>query len=316
MGFSVRLSVGPNSKIVRIGERAIRLDHGRVSADARHGTDFRILTKRLAVRDRGMRFWVGTTPNLDTVTVEDGAVAVEYGRRGYSLEEGQVLIAQAGREAQVVAFPAAKPEEPRPDDPGSPLNQEFAPSGDDNLDMYNGRLALVKMLSGHRSRAGSVGGSSSDGDYRYRCTISICHGLRGRLRVHFREIAQAMAGRRVAGEWEIPLACLLVDGIQASPPLPADVYYVRLIAANGAVSWRLTGALGHEADFPLRYDDQLGLGNGGPDRFWWVNRLFQQGRKAHHRTSARLAREAQAGAGSGAFGNADFGDFASGSASA
>ena len=258
----VRLNVGPNSKIVRVDERTIRLDQGWVAANVRHGTGLRVLTKRLEVRDQGTRFWVGTTAGLDSVVVEEGYVDVETGGTRYEVQAGDVLVSQGQGEAHLARLPAAKPDETESDEPKLYTKSEFTPAGGDEMDMDEGMLELAKQFSAVGPTGGSVGGYDCDGVARYRFKMSVLPGLRRGLRLHFQEIAQSIAGGSVDGEWEIPVACVLVDGIEASRPLPAGVYYVRLVASQGMVAWWVSDSAGHQADFPVFYDKQTS-GSGG-----------------------------------------------------
>jgi hypothetical protein len=93
----------------------------------------------------------------------------------------------------------------------------------------------------------------------FRYSYSVCPGLNSALREHFADIAQAASGGRIdSANWELPVCGIMVDGIASTPELPADIYYVRLVCEDGGLKWRLSGAMGNDADFPFAF--------GGPNK--------------------------------------------------
>lgn len=251
IGSSIRLEIGPGSEVVRLDDRTVRLDKGWVSAKVTHGTGFTVLTKRLAVRDRGTRFWVGTKPGLDTVVVDEGLVDVEIAGIHHKVRAGDLLMSPNYGRTYVARFFAAGADEEEPEVPSPKRTTEFVPATANSLDMEEGIRELAKQFPVVGHSGGYVGGGESDSNNRYWFSITTCRGLRAGLRRHFHEIARSLAGGPVEGEWQVPVACALVDGIESAPSLPGGVYYIRLVAQHGRVVWRVTDAAGHEADFPL-----------------------------------------------------------------
>lgn len=262
----VRLNVGPNSKIVRVDDRTIRLEKGSVEASVRHGTRFRVVTPRVRVVDQGTRFWVGTGPEIDCVTVQEGVVSVEKGSVRREVKAGQVLIAR-GTEAPSVVSPLAPKEDT--EDQGRPLGEwsgQFDPTSGQSLDWREGLRKLAGRFPDARVDGGYTGGSGAGHDRtrRYRFGLNQAPGLRKALRAHIQEIAQALAGGPVEDEWEMQVGYVLVDGIVGPPELPGGVYYIRLVSGDGRLVWRLSGADGSDADFPvvLADRDSLTAGSG------------------------------------------------------
>lgn len=270
----VVLRISPNSRVTRTGAASIRLDGGSVAAEVRHGTGFTVVTPRVRVMDQGTKFWVGTGPEIDCVTVDEGVVLVEKGSVRREVSAGQVLIARGTGVPEVVS-PLAPKEDT--EDVGSPLVQDrggFEPAGAQSLDWREGIAKLAERFPDGRIGSASGGGAGSGtggGSSRtYRYEFSGAAGLRKAFRAHFREIAQALAGGTVEGEWEMPTAYILVDGIAGPPEMPAGVYYVRLVCGGGKLRWRVSGADGRDADFPLALANEetltrgSGSSGGGP----------------------------------------------------
>jgi hypothetical protein len=93
MQGGIRLKLGPESKISRIGDRSIRLERGWVTASVRHGTGLRVLTPRLEVTDQGTLFQVRRGAKLDYVLVQQGSVVVTKGSFRRKVNAGQILLA-------------------------------------------------------------------------------------------------------------------------------------------------------------------------------------------------------------------------------
>lgn len=266
---NIELKVGPETKITRIDARSIRLDRGWVSAKVRHGSGFRILTPRIEVTDQGTRFTVTSGPENDYVIVEEGAVRVSKGRWQESVCRGGVLVAQDRGQPSVLSLPQdTKEDQGTPSESISVLvakeGKAFIPVGGDQLDWNDGlkRLASrfpdIVLDGGWQS---STSGTEAPPEYRYQA--SKCKYLRRNIREHSLDIARAASGGRVdSGGWEIPICVLMTDGLNSSPELPSDIYYLRLVSESGYLKWRLSGSSGKDADFPVtflkRASDTLG----------------------------------------------------------
>jgi len=87
----IRLEVAPDSEISRLGDKAIRLVQGTVSAQVIHGRGFRILTRKLEIVDEGTRFEVHSDSRTDSVTVTEGRVRVRMGKDEYHVGAGETL---------------------------------------------------------------------------------------------------------------------------------------------------------------------------------------------------------------------------------
>lgn len=262
IGSRIRLEVGPGSKLVRLDDRTVRLEHGWVSANVAHGTGFRIVTDRIRVLDRGTVFWVGKSKGLDCVAVEAGRVAVVSGGTEYRVEAGDVFMAGNGQ-VSAGALPAKQSGE---DDEGSQLVDALElrrPQSADYMDMQEGLRTLAKRFPEARVGNGMVGGANETDGRRFGHDVCDAPGLLRGLREHFLEIAHAAGGGAVSGEWEIPVCYLLVDGIEQPESLPGGVYYVRLVASGGSVHWRLSDGAGHDADMPLTWTPHPPSHDGG-----------------------------------------------------
>ena len=111
MDWSVALTVEPYSHVRCLSRHVLRVEQGWVEATVQHGRNFRIVTPRLSVLDRGTRFYVGSGPKSDYVIVEDGAVEVQVGQARQRLTAGQVLFADDRGAPIVTALPALLPKE-------------------------------------------------------------------------------------------------------------------------------------------------------------------------------------------------------------
>ncbi|MDO8588987.1 MAG: zf-HC2 domain-containing protein [Armatimonadota bacterium] len=250
MESGIELNVGPDTKITRIGVNSIRLDQGWVSASVRHGSGFRVLTRRIEVTDQGTRFTVGTGPKLDYVVVNEGSVEVRKGVVKCTVSPGRALVAQDEGAPQVASLPQV-----RPGDVGIPFNQKqptFVPRIAGELDWDEGlqRLAVkfphARVLGGDRSSM--VAPAWKNNGLEYRFSHAADSGLIGGIGARFAEVAQAMVGQTIGhGEWELPVGIITA----ATSELPSDVHYIRLVPKDGNVVWRLNGSRGGQVDFPL-----------------------------------------------------------------
>ena len=251
MASDIELKVGPNTSITRIGGNAIRLECGWLSASVHHGSGLRILTPRIEVTDQGTRFVVGSGPKLDYVVVEDGSALVTKGGFRTKVKSGQMLTAENRGNPSVVSLPQAT-------DESIPRHQKeaFRPTGGVELEWQDGLRRIASRFPDVRPRiVRSIGftGSSSGSE----CCVYMAADLRlrGELRRRCVDILQFAAGQPLdSGGWEIPVGVMMVTGIGAKPELPADMYFVRLVPAKGSLAWRLTGAAGGNADYPVTFE--------------------------------------------------------------
>lgn len=270
IGKSVRVStgislkLGPYTRIKRIDNRSIAIDGGWVEADVRHGTGFRVVAKRVEVIDRGTRFSVTTGSKADIVAVQEGSVVVLRRQSRRQVNVGQVLIAKDAGEPSIGAFPTMPSS---PEDAGLPLSHRssFRPEDSDSLDWTDSMMRLSKRFPNARHNEQRFIHTQDWHGLSIRIGASDAPGLRSALREHFAEISQLLAGAPMANRWEIPVGFVLVDGIDAPHQLPADIYYIRLVAGDGRLVWRLTGSSGNHADFPVGLEgpdpNNRGIGN-------------------------------------------------------
>lgn len=265
MDGGIRLELGPGSRISRIDNRSIRLEQGQVMASVRHGTGFRVLTNRIEVVDQGTRFDVTTGPKADCVVVKEGSVVVYKGKTTHEVKAGQFLLAQENGEPSVAALNPVKPESEE-DYKGVTISHQSSislPQGGDGFDWNEG----LKRLASRFPDVVVVGMNSNEfetGGKAYRIQYSTTAVLRRRLNEHRREIAFALAGGSVgSGYWEIPVAVVQADGITSPVKLPGDAYLASLVCNDGKIVWRLSGARGHDVDFPLAFESPNFVGAGG-----------------------------------------------------
>lgn len=83
----IRLEVAPDSEISRLGDKAIRLVQGTISAQVTHGRGF----SKLEIVDEGTRFEVHSDSRTDSVTVTEGRVRVRMGKDEYHVGAGETL---------------------------------------------------------------------------------------------------------------------------------------------------------------------------------------------------------------------------------
>lgn len=260
MGSDVRLTLGPNSKIVRKDERTVSLVRGWVMASVRGGSGIEVDSPRLKVTDRGTRFQVGTQPKLDYVLVDEGSVSVSDDGANRDVKAGQALIARDGQGLLVADLPADKTEDIERSNRLGELGGDDQPRTAAELDRDEGRERLaakfpdLRTLSGESYGSGRVSGRRTESRYG----LSPLVGFRSGLREHFADIAEAMAGGTAdSGYWEIPVGVMHASGIISTPQLPADTYYVQLVCQGGAIVWRLNATRGGQVEYPLvtRTDD-------------------------------------------------------------
>lgn len=261
----ITLEVGPDSTITRLGERSIKLDRGWVKAFVRHGDGFQIFTRRMRIEDKGTVFNVATSRDIDCVTVEEGIVTVENSGKTHEVKAGEAAIARDGMKLAVNSFPASDEEE---NEKGSLIGEsktKYEPKNSDDLDMEEGLRALAQRFPDAREISSTEGFSSissSDTATRYYLQLRHTPLLRNNLRKHYLEIAQAMAGKPIDQDWEIPVEYILIGGTVKPFKLPAGVYYIRIISTNGKVVWRLSDAEGNDADIPISWSKYDGKSNG------------------------------------------------------
>lgn len=249
--WGVSLRVGPDSKVTRVDNHSIKLERGWVAASVRHGTGLRVGTHRIQVLDQGTRFWVGTSPSFDCVTVQEGVVSVEQDGISKRVEEGATLIAASNEPPAVVPPLVLKPKE---EDQGRLLyepDEKFEPATADTLDFRDAARRMAARYPDARVGGGSGIGSGEDGTNRYRYDLQLVPGVRKALRDRFQEIAQALAGGTTDGDWETPVGYLFTYGIADRPELQGQAFYIRLVSTGGGLVWRLTGQKGPDADIPV-----------------------------------------------------------------
>jgi len=262
----VRLTVGPNSIVTRIGDRAIKLERGWVEASVRHGTGFEVVAKRMRVTDQGTRFRVDTGAVGDVVTVDEGSVDASIGTDSHRVNAGQAFLALDGRQAELLS-PPAEASGDTPSEKGTPISErdtKFTPKSSEGLDFDEGIRELAARFpdlrlggsSGYRSE------TSCKGFIGYYAEEGLV-GWRDGLREHFGDIARALAGGEPEGSWEIPISIIQVRGIIDPVALPADTYYVRLALTDGRLVWRLTGAGGDSAELPVLLEKSPGSSGDG-----------------------------------------------------
>ncbi len=244
IGGDIRLQVGPNTRLVRIDERTIRLDDGSLSASVRHGNGtFRILTRRMEVVDQGTEFWVGTSPEMDSVLVREGKVLVNRDGVRRPVKRGQMLLASDNGEASTVVLPASGPKDATIEYSIGDRDKDTAPRTADALDLEDGLRALVERFpKATRCATASASGSYQSGHYRFRYAVVPAGGA---------PRAACATGDGSALDWELPVCYLMTDDIADPQTIPAGVYYVRLIARHGELMWRLSDAGGRDYDCSL-----------------------------------------------------------------
>ena len=98
-----------------------------------------------------------------------------------------------------------------------------------------------------------------------RVDIAYVAGGRAGLRAHFPQIAQLLAGGRVAtGNWEIPLGLLHLLGVGSPARLEDDTYYLRLAVQDGALVWHFSGSRGSEKIIPVIFKERNHMTSNGP----------------------------------------------------
>lgn len=256
VGGDVLLRIGPDSEVRRIDAGTIRLERGWVTASVRHGTGFRVQSRRIEVRDQGTLFRVGTGPRMDYVVVDEGSVYVSKGSSDYAVASGQVLMASDNEKPLVASLPKPRPEEAERSIPLDGSSRAFTPSSPDQLDWDAGLQRLASVRPGLRVESDTVNAySTSIERCGYRIWVAAVRGLTDGLQAHFGDIAQAVAGGDAdSGGWEIPVAIVRLDGITTAPELPADTYLLRLVSTRGRLAWRLSGSTGAHADYPFSID--------------------------------------------------------------
>lgn len=285
VGSGVTLQISANSKIVRMSDTSIKLEKGSVTAWVRHGTGFRVVTDRLQVLDQGTTFWVGTGPDMDCVTVQEGAVQVLNAGKRREVRAGQVMIARGEEEPSLLSPPVPDGDT---EAAGRSLsewsadhksNADFEPTGAQSLDWNEGLQRLSKRFpEADAANAYGITSNTTDGSIlTQRFGIAGVSGLRKAFRAHFQEIAQVLAGGSVESEWEMHVGYLLVDGIVGPSQLPAGVYYLRLVSTKGRIVWRLSGSDGSDLDSPVVFVDKDALtqgsgmsGGGGTERLQYA----------------------------------------------
>lgn len=252
MDNGIQLKIGPNSKVVRVGEKSLRLEKGWIYASVRHGSGLKIFTRRLEVRDQGTKFRVGTGDKLDYVIVDEGMVAAYKGKNISVVTAGKALLAADKGRPQVVSLPMDSDSD---NQQGQPLIQEspFIPSSALDLDWREGLERLSKRFPNLRW-SGDVGGGTNtqENGIEIRASVGSMANIKSGVRDHFVDIVQAMAGDRVDSDgWEMPVGFIQTSTILTNRKLPGDVYLIRLICKGGSIVWNLTGSNGTELELPF-----------------------------------------------------------------
>lgn len=252
MENGIQLMLGPDSKIRRVDSKSVRLKAGWVSATVRHGNGgLRVVTRRFELLDQGTRFQVGTGPKMDYVVVEEGLVLVKKGISRSQVGAGQVLMAQDKGKLTVGTLPKANTDGIF----ATALSKQglpFVPNGAEYLEWGEGLRRLATRFPHLRGEQGTLAHlNNANGSVSLFGTMTDTR-LRDGIRLHAAEIAQAMAGVKIAnGNWEIPVGFVSLSRVTSPIQLPADTYYVSLVPSNGSLVWRFIGASGEQAQLSL-----------------------------------------------------------------
>ena len=250
IGLNVRLRIGPGSKLVRVNDRAVRLDRGWVFATVEHGCGvFRVVTSRIEVIDQGTKFWVDTSPKMDSVVVREGTVLVERNGVRRPVKRSQMLLALDNGEASAVILPASRPNDTTVSYSIGDRKKDTAPRTADALELEDGLCGLARRFpKATRCATASASGSFQNGRSRMRYAIVPAGGP---LNVACLSDTAYAISSRAAPDWEFPVCYLMTDNIVDPQTIPAGVYYVRMIARHGEMMWRLSDAGGRDYDLPL-----------------------------------------------------------------
>jgi predicted anti-sigma-YlaC factor YlaD len=257
----IQLKLGPDTIAQRIDSSTIRLEKGWISASVKHGSNFRILTNRMEVLDRGTIFQVGTGPRFDYVIVKEGQVLVAQGGAQRQVNAGQILISQEKGGPVVASVPKVEPE--TKSTPNGPEKEsDFVPTDLRALDWKEKSDKLAERFPGVRMSEESGGGTLCQGGVETWYYRSTGKDFDRRFSEHFQDVAQVMAGGRIeGGNWEIPFGVILTHDLESVPGLSGDIFYVRLVPKDGTIVWRFSGLDGSQADIPFatgKYDNYSG----------------------------------------------------------
>ena len=144
---------------------------------------------------------------------------------------------------------------------GQPLydsKKPFAPSSDIEMDLKEGLRLLGNRFP--YLRKGGNGGSSESSDKRisYGLGLTDLTNTKVSLKKHFEELLLSYAGDQInSNDWEIPIAIIHFTTGSVNPRLPIDVYYLRIVPANGKLVWRFSGSRGNQINMPIIWKKKI-----------------------------------------------------------
>jgi anti-sigma factor RsiW len=250
LALGVRLELGADTSVTRLGRREVQLNRGWLRADVRRGNII-VRTKRMEVRDIGTRFQVATGQKADTVFVEAGAVEVRHGSATTMVHSNQLLTERDKGAPVVSGFPAWTKEE---DAEGQRLvsTEPFRPASDVELHRREALVRLAERFPSLRRTGKPKYESSAQYGWEYAVTVIDAAGLRAGLRAHISEIARGMAGEtRGLGTWAVSVGVLGVNGASVPAAVPAGFYRLQLASTGHALVWDLDDGKGNVVRLPV-----------------------------------------------------------------
>ncbi len=239
MGWDVTLQIGPNTRLIRTGERAFKLTQGWVEAVV-SGRPIAMSTNRMSITDMGTKFEVGTNSKFDYAKVSRGWVWVgtKNGRK-VKLGENDLLLTDgenntASGHLNIAPRNQAQPSSVKPEDVS------------ETTDVLMHRC-IEQMKKRYPNLVLGGSGSTLSNTSAGRGTVFgllTAAGYEPQIESHYIDILRALSGGCDAEtSWRIPTALLMVSelGRIGSGVQPA---LVELVMDHGKLSWQLSGSNG------------------------------------------------------------------------
>ena len=239
MGWDVSLQIGPNTRLIRTGERAFKLTQGWVEAVV-SGRPIAMSSNRMSITDMGTKFEVGTNSKFDYAKVSRGWVWVgtKNGRK-VKLGENDLLLTDgknntASGHLNIAPRNQAQPSSVKPEDVSETTDVLMHRCIEQMKKRYPN---LVLGGSGSTLSNASAGRGTVFG-------LLTAAGYEPQIESHYIDILRALSGGCDAEtSWRIPTALLMVSelGRIGSGVQPA---LVELVMDHGKLSWQLSGSNG------------------------------------------------------------------------